>query len=386
MHEATIFCKQEEFCNQKNLERIKNKEPFMTSGKCILLRAAALLAAVLILLAAKPAQAACTGAGQSSQTLYLAANNNIFVYTLGAASPRLIITGGLANPTQIATDAAGKRYVSNFGTYPDYADGSVTEYERGHTSPTLTRTVGAFSASGVAVDALGNVYVSSYYRNTVSVYHPGQVTPFLVFDKGIISPGRLAVRGTSLYVTELGYPNILRFPSGSPAATPLTLTVKPPDTLPPGQQIFARDFVVGPDGTVYAAGTSVGPEIGVGDFVNVFAPGETSPRASAVVFADPSAASAPGIAFGNDDLYAATVDNFNAVYQYEVGGDLTLVRTITTGINQPFFSLLALDAGGCLYAGNDNGLVTVYPPGATKPSQTITVPGGGPLDLIFIGR
>jgi hypothetical protein len=39
-----------------------------------------------------------------------------------------------------------------------------------------------------------------------------------------------------------------------------------------------------------------------------------------------------------------------------------------------------------LYAGNVDGRVTVYPPGATKPSQTITVPGGGPLDLIFIGR
>jgi hypothetical protein len=58
MYEATIFCKQEEFCNEKNLERIKNKEPFMRSGRCILLRATALLAAVLILLAAKPAQAA----------------------------------------------------------------------------------------------------------------------------------------------------------------------------------------------------------------------------------------------------------------------------------------------------------------------------------------
>ncbi|HTC94725.1 MAG TPA: hypothetical protein VK699_14890 [Terriglobales bacterium] len=355
----------------------------MTSGKCILLRAAALLAAVLILLAAKPAQATCSGAGQSSQTLYVAANNNIFVYSLGATSPRLIITGGLASVTQIATDAAGKRYVSNFGTGPNYTDGSVTEYERGHTSPTLTRTVAA--ASGVAVDAQGNVFASSLYRNTVSVYHPGQVTPFLVFDNGITNPDRLAVRCTSLYIAESGFGKILQFPSGSPAATPLTLTLKPPDTLQfvPGQ-IFAGGFVVGSDGTVYAGGAVIGPEIGVGDFVNVFAPGETSPRASAVVFAGSTAQSAPDVAFGNDDLYAATLDN-NAAYQYEVGGHLALVRTITNGLNQP--GLTALDAGGCLYVGNIiDGRVNVYPPGATKPSQTITVPGGGLLDVLFIGH
>jgi len=361
----------------------------MTSVRRILLRASALLAGVLILLAAKPTHAApnnpaCSGAGQSSQTLYVATSNKVFVYSLGETSPRLIITGGLASVTQIATDAAGKRYVSNFGTGPSYADSSVTEYERGHTSPTFTRTVGAFSASGVAVDAQGNVFVSSYYRNTVSVYHPGQVTPFLVFDKGITSPDRLAVSGTSLYVAESGLGEILQFSSGSPAATPLTLTLKPPDTLPPfGGQILGGPFVVGSDGTVYASGAATGPEMGGGDFVNVFAPDQTSPRASAVVFTGPSAQSAPGVAVRDDDLYAATNDN-NAAYQYEVDRNLTLVRTITTGLNHS--GLIALDAGGCLYAGNIDDRVTVYPPGATKPSQIITVPGGGPLYTLLIGH
>ena len=358
----------------------------MASGKCILLRATALLATVLILLAAQPAQATCSGAGQSSQTLYVATSNKVFVYTLGATSPRLTITGGIASVTQITTDAAGKRYVSNFGTAPDYADGSVTEYERGHTSPTLTRTVGAFSASGVAVDSQGNVFVSSYYRNTVSVYHPGQVTPFLVFDSGsgITSPDLLAVSGTNLYVGESGFGKILQFPSGSPAATPLTLTLKPPDTLPPfGGQTLGGPFVVGSDGTVYAGGAVGGPETGGGDFVNVFAPSQTSPRASAVVFTGPSAQSAPGVAVTTDDLYSATNDN-NAVQKYKVGANLTLIRTITAGLNQP--GLIAVDAGGCLYAGNIDGRVTVYPPTATTPSQTITVPGGGPLYALFIGR
>jgi sugar lactone lactonase YvrE len=360
----------------------------MTSVRCILLRATALLAGVLILPAAKPAHAApnnpaCSGAGQSSQTLYVATSNKVFVYSLGAASPRLIITGGLASVTQITTDAAGKRYVSNFGTGPSFADGSVTEYERGHTSPTLTRKVGA--SRGVAVDAQGNVFASSFYGNTVSVYHPGQVTPFLVFDDGITNPDRLALRGTSLYIAESGFGKILQFPSGSPAATPLTLTLKPPDTLPPSQQIFGPDFVVGSDGTVYASGTGIGPEFGIGDFINVFAPGETSPRVSAAVFAGARAESIPGVALGNDDLYVATLDN-NVAYQYEVGGNLNLVRTITTGLNEPGPGLIALDAGGCLYAGNIDGRVTVYPPSATKPSQIITVPGGGPLYSLFIGH
>ena len=63
---------------------------------------------------------------------------------------------------------------------------------------------------------------------------------------------------------------------------------------------------------------------------------------------------------------------------------VTLVRTITTGLNHS--GLIALDADGCLYAGNIDGRVTVYPPGATKPSQIITVPGGGPLYTLLIGH
>src|SRR5260370_28460780 len=101
--------------------------------------------------------------------------------------------------------------------------------------------------------------------------HPGPVTPVMVFYNGITNPDRLAVRGTSLYVAESGSGKILQFPSDSPAATPLTLTLKPPDTLPPfGGQILGGPFVVGSDGTVYAGGAATGPGMGGGDFVNVF--------------------------------------------------------------------------------------------------------------------
>ena len=102
-----------------------------------------------------------------------------------------------------------------------------------------------------------------------------------------------------------------------------------------------------------------------------------------MVFAGPSAQSAPGVAVTGDDLYAGTNDN-NAVQKYKVGGNLTLLRTITNGLNQP--GLIAVDAGGCLYAGNIDGRVTIYQPTASNPVRTITVPGGGPLNALFIGH
>lgn len=319
---------------------------------------------------------ACSG-GQSSQTLYVATHDKINVYSLGATNPRLIITGGLAGVTQIAIDRAGKRYASNFGTPNTYADSSVTEYARGHTLPTLTRTDGAFSASGVAVDAKGDVFASSYYRKTVSIYRPGKVTPFLRFDKGIVSPGLLAVTNTSLYVGEAGSAQILQFPSGP------TLNLKAPGTLPMGAITFGGPFVVASEGWVYAGGAVVAGDLGFEEFVNVFAQGETSPRSSAVVSTGRAAQSAPYVAVAGDDLYASASD-INSVFQYEVGRELTLVRTITTGLNQP--GPIALDASRCLYAGNIDGTVTVYPPGATTPSQTITLPDRGSPVAIVIGR
>jgi DNA-binding beta-propeller fold protein YncE len=63
-------------------------------------------------------------------------------------------------------------------------------------------------------------------------------------------------------------------------------------------------------------------------------------------------------------------------------GSTTPSREITTGISAPLG--VAIDAQGDLYVSNYPAAITVYPPGATSPSETIT--GGGltdPFGLAF---
>ena len=69
------------------------------------------------------------------------------------------------------------------------------------------------------------------------------------------------------------------------------------------------------------------------------------------------------------NLYSGNTGN-GTITEYNSGG--TLVRTISSGIGggpAPF--AIAVDASGNLYSAN-GGSVTVYPPGATSPSLTIT--------------
>jgi hypothetical protein len=308
-----------------------------------------------------------TGVAATPHSLYVATQNQIFVYSLGATTPRLTISTGLAGVTQIAIDKAATRYASNFGTAPSYVDSSVTEYLPGNTSPTLTRTNGAFSASGVAVDSSGNVYVSSYYPGMVSEYHAGAADPFLQIS-GLNGPGLLACGHTVLYVGLAGSAQILRFPSGA-TSPDLTLTVKAPGSLPGGALTYGGPFVVTPKGTVYAGGAVIASDLGYEEFVDVFAPGASSPSGSVVLSMGSNAQSPPYVSVGIGGLYASASD-INSVFQYSNG---RLVRTITNGLNQP--GPLAVDGSGQLYVGNAGGTVTVYPPSTTSPSQTIIIPG-----------
>lgn len=319
--------------------------------------------------------AECTGSKGHTEALYVATTNKINVYSLGAATPRLIITDGLAGVTQIAIGKQGIVYASNFGAPITFANSGVTEYQPGDTSPTVTRTNGAFSATGVAVDAQENVFVSSFYPNTVSAYRPEAVDPFLVLTKGISGPGLLAVNSSQLYVGEFGTPQILQFPSGS------SLAIQAPDVLPMGALTFGGPFVVGRDGTVFAAGAVVANDLGFEEFVNEFKPKDNSPLRTAVVSTGSNAASTPFVAASGHDLYVSVSDT-NTVFQYVVGKDLKLTRTINTGLNQP--GPIAVDSGGCLYVGNSDGQVSVYAPGATTPLRIIPLPDfASPVALVI---
>lgn len=314
----------------------------------------------------------------SKQLLYVATLDQIDVYALGTVKPRNVIKTGLFGVTQLAIDDGGLRYASNFGTQ-SYTNSSVTEYKGGLLY--LTRTNGAFSASGVAVAPSGDVFASSYYRNLVSLYHAGAADPYQQLQGVILSPGLLAFAKHELYVGEAGSAQILRFPTG--ATTPdLTLKVVGPGSLPPGAITDGGPFVVGKDGTVYAAGAVTAGDVGYEEFVDVFAPGQASPRTGVVLSTGRSAGSAPYIAVRGSSMYATATD-INAAFQYEVGAKLKVVRSITNGLNQP--GPIAVDGNGNLYIGNAAGAVTVYPPGATSPSQTIALPESTTPVAVVIG-
>lgn len=318
-------------------------------------------------------------AAEASQALYVATQNQVFVYAPGATSPRLTIGSGLAALTEIAIDKSATIYASNFGTPPSYADSSVTEYLRGQTTPAVIRTNGGFSASGVTVDSAGNVYASSYYRSTVSEYHAGAADPFMQLGN-INGPGLLAFGHGELYVGIAGpSARILRFAPGA-TSPDLTLTLVAPGPLPGGALTYGGPFLVTRNGAVIAGGAVVASDLGYEEFVNVFAPGESLPAASVVVSQGSSAQSPPHVAVGTGGLYVSASD-INSVFQY--GAQLKLVRTITNGLNQP--GPLAVDAMGRLYVGNAGGLLTVYPPGATSPSETIIIPGFAAPVAVAIG-
>jgi hypothetical protein len=302
-----------------------------------------------------------------SQMLYVATLDQIDVYRLGAPKPRNIIKTGLFGVTQLAIDAAGFRYASNFGTQ-SYTNSSVTEYKGGLLY--LMRTNGAFSASGVAVAPSGDVFASSYYRNLVSLYHAGAADPYQQLQGVILSPGLLAFAKHDLYVGEAGSAQILRYPTGA-TAPDLTLKVVGPGSLPPGAITYGGPFVVGKDGTVYAAGAVTAGDVGYEEFIDVFAPGQASPRTAVVVSTGRSAGSPPYVAVSGSSMYA-TASDINTAFQYHVGAKLKVTRSITSGLNQP--GPVAVDGNGNLYIGNAAGAVTVYPPGATSPSQTIALP------------
>jgi len=333
------------------------------------------LALPLGVLAAVVASCPSQAAGQ---TLYVATYQHIYVYTLGDTEPRLTIDHGLAGISQIAVDKEGKRYAANFGTALNfYRDSSVTEYKRGQTSPFLTITDGASNVTGIAVDEFGDVFASSYYLGTVSVYLRGQTKPVFTFKENVENPGLLFLQGCHLYVQAGSglFNTIVRLPESK------VLTITAPGELPQGALTNGGPFGVADDGTVYAGGYVTHYDFGYEEFVDVFPPGATEPHASVIVRTGNNADIAPYVAVSGDSLFASASD-INTVFEYSISKHLQLVRTITDGLNQP--GPLAVDAEGNLYVASATE-VTVYPPKATSPSQTLLLPEeiGGPVDILI---
>jgi sugar lactone lactonase YvrE len=109
-----------------------------------------------------------------------AGGNSITVYAASAAGnamPLATIAGsntGLSNPFGIAFDAAGQLYVANCGCLGG-AVASITRYAAGATgNATPTATIAGSNTrltgpAGIAVDAAGRLYVTNFGSNGISV-------------------------------------------------------------------------------------------------------------------------------------------------------------------------------------------------------------------------
>jgi hypothetical protein len=131
---------------------------------------------------------------------------------------------------------------------------------------------------------------------------------------------------------------------------------------------------------VYAGGAVIANDLGFEEFVDIFAPNQSSPRATTVVSTGSNAQTPPHVAIDGADLFVTNV--IDSLREYDVKGQPELQRTITTGLNQP--GPVAVDARERIYVGNAGGTVTVFAHGTTTPLQTLSLPDfGSPVDVIL---
>jgi sugar lactone lactonase YvrE len=163
-----------------------------------------------------PTNVASDGAGN----LYISDTGNSRVVmvpseqgTLNAADMSTVSISGLASPTGLATDASGDLFVADGG------NGDVVELPFGGT-PTIVAS-GLTSPQGVAVDAAGNLYVSG--TNQVTEYPWGGGTP-LPIGTGYDNPHGVTVDGEgAIYIADSGNARIVRVAPEGGSQTTLTV-------------------------------------------------------------------------------------------------------------------------------------------------------------------
>ena len=298
-------------------------------------------------------------------------SNTITVY--GGRNRNLLrtITNGLDEPDSLALDRSGHLYVSNDGV----RDYKVNVY--GNQGAKLVRTVSRnlSSTDQVALDSLGNLYVLD--KRGIAVYANGKSRAMHRINTRYGTT--IAIDALNNLYVVLATNKVEVYPLGSKT---------PSRTISDG--IFdAISVAVDSHGYVYVAnvfgGTGYCGKFSHGGDVTVYAPGNDAP----IYTLTPS----DGICFpgrlaldASDDLYVANgppgTEIPGSITVYAPGG--TLLRTITQGINAP--DALALDPDGYLYVANAYAnTVTVYAPGTTSVSQTLSNGVSYPISLA-IGR
>ncbi|MGH7812902.1 MAG: NHL repeat-containing protein [Candidatus Binataceae bacterium] len=313
-----------------------------------------------------------------------------------ASSPGIT---GMARPTGIAVDPAGKIYVANS------SGNTVTVYaadSNGSVPPLATiggPHTGLSAPNGVALDSLWNVYVANMPSpanrgGSIAVYSPGvsgDAAPFATIagpNTELANPQGVALDSSgNIYVA-----NAIGGPSGAGSITVYSAhsngdaapiaTIAGPRTrlnLPGG---IAFDSA----GNIYVANTGArAPERGSITVYRAAANGNVAPIAT--IFGPNTGLHSPeGIAADSSGKIYVANFNVNSVTAYAAGasGDAAPIATIvgaSTGLAEP--TGIALDSAGDIYVTNQGRLpsagpytVTVYSSGATGDTAPIATIGG----------
>jgi sugar lactone lactonase YvrE len=299
----------------------------------------------------------------------------------GTSYLRSVQPNSYGEPVSMAVDSAGSLYMS---VYNRQAKQRGTLYVYGNRGSKLLRTLTQRSGfASLTLDEDGNLY--SYCPGRHICEYPagnepisrklsGIDAPLATDDSGDLVANRCGLVGAEACVFAPGQ------------QTPYWSITSGLDNL------YMKGFAFDPQGNLYAA--NQGDELPTNPgSIPVFAPTDSSPsRVIATGIAGPQAMVAD--AKGNLYVYNTCGGSYNSSHQCSTflgavtvyaPGASTPSRTITNGVTQPtnyaWGSLLAVDNAGYLYVANSfyyqHGIyhgptVTVYKPGSNDPVRTIT--------------
>jgi sugar lactone lactonase YvrE len=313
--------------------------------------------------------------------LYVANNwgNSVFVYEPRRDRPSLKITAGVNAPIATAVDDAGDLFVGNQGR-GRFPKGSVTIYRPGGVKPIRTITDGINELGAMAIDGAGDVFAANYHGDLVYEYVAGTTKIAKTISNGVAGV-------VALGVDPSGYLYVSNCQHCLSIAQQVTLTIYRPRSFKLFHTIVKswRDQPAQTDfdksGNLY---------LDAGGSIDVYQDhGRTHLR---------TIGGAAGIfcfdASGN--LYSAQRKYINyggRVLVYAPGAQ-TPEYTITDGVYDPL--AVSTDGAGNLYVANSvQNEISIYTPGESKPSRTITVatglvdPGGlafDPLGNLYVAN